>query len=70
MTYIFEVVKHEPNQVLLRLQHDATPNDVLKHFINQGVAVNSFNEVLPSLNDIFIQLVEGTKTARQFQNIQ
>jgi ABC-2 type transport system ATP-binding protein len=54
----------------LRLQHDATPNDVLKHFINQGVAVNSFNEVLPSLNDIFIQLVEGTKTARQFQNIQ
>ncbi len=70
MTYIFEVVKHEPNQVLLRLQHDATPNDVLKHFINQGVAIHSFNEVLPSLNDIFIQLVEDTKTARQFQNIQ
>ncbi len=70
MTYIFEVVKHEPNQVLLRLQHDATPNDVLKHFINQGVAINSFNEVLPSLNDIFIQLVEGTTNARQFQNVQ
>jgi len=70
MTYIFEVVKHEPNQVLLRLQHDATPNDVLKHFINQGVAIHSFNEVLPSLNDIFIQLVEGTTNARQFQNIQ
>ncbi|MBC7868246.1 MAG: ABC transporter ATP-binding protein [Gloeobacteraceae cyanobacterium ES-bin-316] len=70
MTYIFEVVKHEPDQVLLRLQHDATPNDVLKHFINQGVAVHSFNEVLPTLNDIFIQLVEGTTNARQFQNIQ
>ncbi len=70
MTYIFEVVKHDPNQVLLRLQHDATPNDVLKHFINQGVAIHSFNEVLPSLNDIFIQLVEGTTNARQFQNIQ
>ncbi|RYF88507.1 MAG: ATP-binding cassette domain-containing protein, partial [Chitinophagaceae bacterium] len=70
MTYIFEVVKHEPHQVLLRLQHDATPNDVLKHFINQGVAINSFNEVLPSLNDIFIQLVENTTKARQFQNVQ
>jgi ABC-2 type transport system ATP-binding protein len=70
MTYIFEVVKHESNQVLIRLQHEATPNDVLKHFINQGVAIHSFNEVLPSLNDIFIQLVEGTATARQFQNIQ
>jgi ABC-2 type transport system ATP-binding protein len=70
MTYIFEVVKHESNQVLIRLQHEATPNDVLKHFISQGVAIQSFNEVLPSLNDIFIQLVEGTATARQFQNIQ
>lgn len=70
MTYIFEVVKHESNQVLISLQHEATPNDVLKHFISQGVAIHSFNEVLPSLNDIFIQLVEGTATARQFQNIQ
>ena len=70
MTYIFEVVKHEKHQVLLRLQHDATPNDVLKHFLNQGVDIRSFNEVLPSLNDIFIQLVEDTATARQFQNIQ
>ena len=70
MTYIFEVVKHEKHQVLLRLQHDATPNDVLKYFLNQGVDIRSFNEVLPSLNDIFIQLVEDTAPARQFQNIQ
>ena len=70
MTYIFEVVKHEKTHLLSKLQHGATPNDVLKHFINQGVAVQSFNEVLPSLNDIFINLVEGTATARQFQNIQ
>ncbi len=70
MTYIFEVVKHDPSHVLLKLQHDATPNDVLKHFINQGVAIHSFQEVLPSLNDIFINLVEGTATARQFQNTQ
>ena len=70
MTYIFEVVKYEKHQVLLRLQHDATPNDVLKHFLNQGVDIRSFNEVLPSLNDIFIQLVENTAPARQFQNIQ
>jgi ABC-2 type transport system ATP-binding protein len=69
MTYIFEVVKHQREKVLLKLQHDATPNDVLKHFINQGVPIHSFNEVLPSLNDIFIKLVEGTTNARQFQPI-
>lgn len=68
MTYIFEVVKHDSNQVKLRLQHDATPNDVLRHFLNQGVSINAFNEVLPSLNDIFIKLVEGSANARQFQN--
>jgi ABC-2 type transport system ATP-binding protein len=69
MTYIFEVVKHQRDKVLLKLQHDATPNDVLKHFINQGIPIHSFNEVLPSLNDIFIKLVEGTTNARQFQPI-
>ncbi len=67
MTYIFEVVKHERDKVLLKLQDDATPNDVLKHFLNQGIAIHSFNEVLPSLNDIFIKLVNGTANARQFQ---
>jgi ABC-2 type transport system ATP-binding protein len=69
MTHIFEVVKLEPEQLLLKLTHDTQPNDVLKYFINQGVNIHSFNEVLPSLNDIFIRLVEGTAKARQFQSI-
>ncbi len=70
MTYIFEVVKHQPDKMLIKLQHDSTPNDVLKFFINQNIAVSSFNEVLPSLNEIFIKLVEGTPGARQFQQTQ
>ncbi len=70
MTFEFEVVKHQPDQLEIRLLHDATPNDVLKFFINQGIAISSFNEKLPSLNEIFIKQVEGTANARQFQNIQ
>jgi ABC-2 type transport system ATP-binding protein len=69
MTYIFDVVKFEPNQLLLKLQKETTTNELLKYFINQNVAIHSFNEVLPSLNDIFIKLVEGTTATRQFQNI-
>ena len=65
-TFIFEVIKHQPDKLILKLQHESTPNDVLKYFINQDIAINSFNEVLPSLNDIFIKLVEGTPEARQF----
>ena len=70
MTYIFEVIKHQPNQLLIKLQHDSTTNQVLKFFIDQGVTIHSFNEVLPSLNEIFIKLVEGTPEARQFQAIK
>jgi ABC-2 type transport system ATP-binding protein len=69
MTHIFEVVKHDPGKILLKLNDGTSPNDVLKYFISQGVNINSFNEVLPSLNDIFIKLVEGTATARAFQKI-
>jgi ABC-2 type transport system ATP-binding protein len=69
-TYIFEVVKHQPDELLLRLTHDSTPNDVLQYFIGKGISIHSFNEVLPSLNDIFIRQVEGTAHARQFQSIQ
>lgn len=68
-TYIFEVIKHQPDNLMIKLQHDSTTNDVLKYLINQDLAVHSFNEVLPSLNDIFIKLVEGTPEARQFQAI-
>lgn len=69
-TYIFEVVKHQPDELLIRLTHDSTPNDVLQYFIGKGISIYSFNEVLPSLNDIFIKQVEGTANARQFQPIQ
>jgi len=70
MTHIFEVVKHEPDQLLLKLQHDTRSNDILQYFIDKKVNINSFNEVLPSLNDIFIRLVESSHTAtRQFQKI-
>ena len=70
MTYIFEVIKHLPNELILKLQHDSTTNDVLKFFIGQDIPVHSFNEVLPTLNEIFIKLVEGTPEARQFQAIK
>jgi ABC-2 type transport system ATP-binding protein len=69
MTPAFEVVKHGNEELLLKLGEGTSTNDVLRHFINSGVAIHSFNEVLPSLNEIFIRLVEGTSTARQFQQL-
>jgi ABC-2 type transport system ATP-binding protein len=57
------------SQHIVKISEGSNPNDVLQHLINNGIAIHSFHEILPSLNDIFIKLVEGTPNARQFQNV-
>ncbi|MEP6675590.1 MAG: ATP-binding cassette domain-containing protein [Ferruginibacter sp.] len=69
MTGIFEVVKHEPEELLIKLNAGTTTNDVLSYFLSKEVAIHSFNEKLPSLNEIFIKLVENTANSRQFQQV-
>jgi ABC-2 type transport system ATP-binding protein len=66
ITPIFKVISHNPEELIVKLTDDTHNNDVLQHFIRQGVEITAFNEVLPSLNDIFIKVVEGTPSARQF----
>jgi ABC-2 type transport system ATP-binding protein len=63
----FEIVKQNNDQsVTVRINESASPNDVLKFYLQQNASMLAFNEVLPSLNDIFIHLVEGTPVSRQF----
>ncbi len=69
MTPAFEVKKHSEDNLLVKLADGTSTNDLLRHFISKGVAIQSFKEELPSLNEIFIRLVEGTTAARQFQSI-
>lgn len=64
-----EVLKKEGNQLVFHLNENQHSNDVLKHFIQMGYTILSFEEILPSLNDIFIRLVQGTSAARAFQNV-
>jgi len=67
---IFETIKTNKQELIVKIRDGHTSNDVLSHFINQGTNIVSFKEMLPSLNEIFIRLVEGTPTARQFQNVE
>ncbi|MEJ0104057.1 MAG: ATP-binding cassette domain-containing protein [Bacteroidota bacterium] len=67
--HLFEVKKKTDSELIIRRDPGYSNNDILQYFINKGLAVNSFNEILPSLNDIFIKLIEGTPTARQFQSV-
>ncbi len=65
----YTTVKSEANSLEVKINEGHTSNEVLQSFLSSGAAITSFNEILPSLNDIFIELVEGTPTARQFQTV-
>jgi ABC-2 type transport system ATP-binding protein len=65
----FEVIKQQGNKLTVKINDGISSNEVLQHFIQQEVTIEAFNEVLPSLNDIFINLVEGTKVTRAFQPV-
>ncbi len=67
--YLFEVIRKNDHEVIIKLDPGYTNNDVLQYFISKGLSIESYNEILPSLNEIFIRLVEGTPTARQFQEV-
>jgi ABC-2 type transport system ATP-binding protein len=66
----FDIIGSKNQQHIVRIRQGHRPNDVLSYLLQNGAEIHSFNEILPSLNDIFIKLVEGTPAARQFQKIE
>ncbi|MHA4812346.1 ABC transporter ATP-binding protein [Flavitalea flava] len=62
----FLLVGKKEDQLIVKIREGYRTNDVLEYFIGQGRNITSFTEILPSLNDIFIRLVEGTPLSRQF----
>jgi ABC-2 type transport system ATP-binding protein len=66
----FDVVDQKENKLIVKIKEGFKSNDVLQYFLQQNVTIEGFNEILPSLNDIFIHLVEGTKAVtRSFQEV-
>jgi len=67
---LFELQDKKEKEVTVKLHSYASNNEVIQYFINKGLSIESFNEQLPSLNDIFIKLVGNTPAARQFQEVK
>ena len=63
-----DILEQNHQHLLFHLQDGYSTNDILSQLISGGCSINGFQEVLPTLNDIFIKLVEGTKEARVFLN--
>ena len=65
----FNITEQKDKELIVKINEGFKSNDVLNYFIQHQYNVESFNEILPSLNEIFIQLVEGTTaTTRAFEN--
>lgn len=65
----FTIVQQNGNNLTVKINEGYRSNDVLLHFINQQSGIIAYHEILPSLTEIFIRLVEGTPTARKFETI-
>lgn len=64
----FSLVHTHKNKSLIKIKDGISSNQVLAYLIDQKINIISYNELLPSLNEIFIKLVEGTHAnARAFQ---
>jgi ABC-2 type transport system ATP-binding protein len=69
-TALFSIVSKSDSKLIIKMKDGTHTNDILQYLINKNISVNGFTEVMPSLNDIFIKLVEGTVNARQFEKVQ
>lgn len=62
---LFSVISDDDDNgrhtAVLSLDHEGLGNEVLTAVISQGLLVNSFKELLPRMNDIFIKLVTEGK---------
>lgn len=54
-----ELLRSEDHTAVFRLGNDQSPNSLLDYLIRSGCEIHAFQEILPSLNEIFIRQVKG-----------
>ena len=64
----FDLIRTSEQQQIVQIREGKSTNDVLRYLLDHSIPIHSFEELLPSLNEIFIRLVGDTPATRQFQN--
>lgn len=54
-----KIMEKEDKKLVIYLEDDGQSNALLNYFLSRGQRITSFREILPSLNEIFIQTVES-----------
>ena len=65
----YDLVRTNETSLVVKIRDGYKPVSVLQSFIQQNASIVSFNEILPSLTEIFIKKVNDTSASRQFQTI-
>lgn len=60
-TWHFNIVQTHDKAFTVKMNEDSTTNDILLHFIRQEIPVIYFEEILPSINEVFITQVQQTE---------
>jgi ABC-2 type transport system ATP-binding protein len=55
-----QIIQHTDHRVTIQLTEDTGSNRLLQYFLQSGVRIKAYNEILPSLNEIFIRQVESS----------
>lgn len=55
----FDVIEDDDDKLLIKVKEGHNSNDFLKTFIDRNIIIKSYQEILPTLNQIFIKQVEN-----------
>lgn len=66
---VFLVENTTGNSLVIKVKEGRSNNDVLLYLIGKGYTIRSFREILPSINQVFIEQVEKTSVPLRHQPI-
>lgn len=58
-TWHFTIIHQHEKAYTVKLNEASKTNDILSHFIQHGIQVNYFEEILPTINEVFISQVRN-----------
>lgn len=64
---LFDIKHASERSLVIQKKDSISNNEILQYLLSRNFSIESFNEILPSLNDIFIKQVEGTPLTRRFE---
>ena len=61
-----QIKEKNNHEYILQFSEQEESKKLLKHCLQNDYTIQTFQEILPSLNEIFIQCIEGSTASRQF----